>query len=1088
MICTFYSYKGGVGRSMALANVADILSRRGLRVLMIDFDLEAPGLEQFFYRGTEGEQRDAIRRQTGLLDLLLAYKEAMSVAGGAAGFRDVERYIAAIYPRRPGGGRLDLMPAGQRLSPEQLARYALSLRSFDWQDFYFNWEGDLFFEWLRRALVPERYDLVLVDSRTGVTEMGGICGYQLADTIVMMCGANHQNVDGTSSMLEDFRSQQAAGLRRGRALEIVVVPARVEQKSDELLEAFYLRFGQRFAALLPQPLKALGLTFRDLAIPYDPLFAFEERVARGQEESAARQHLASVFGTLADVIAVLAPATAVADTALAHAAKDAAARLGAALSQGQTGATVPAPESVAAHYDETKRFADFDVMLDASRGDSSYVEQLRTLLTAQGLRVYLGTTDMTPGADWRLQTDEALAQSRMLAVALGKAPLAAHRLELVEKALQAQAAGRDIRIVPMLLPGYLDNQPLEPILRDLRALDLRAGVQPNLLERLLGSLRTSGGAAGVQTPHEQKQTSEPTAQAGTQTAALVETELRCPYVGATPASEHQADVFFGRDQEIQALLRCVEQHEVTILLGPSACGKTSLVQAGLLPALRRAHPDWEPWLASAEAWPHAPAGNFLAIFDHLPGRQPDAALRPLFVARLAELEQAGARILVCLRSEQYPEWSSLFLASSLGEAQRYELRVPVGNALRQIIERPADAAGLAFEPGLVDRLVSRAQDEPGVLPFLQISLQRLWEQRRNGWLTNAAYDAFGGIRGVVAEAANRHFDTLQQADQEKMRRILLRLVKLTVGSTRAGMARVPYAKLESAGSQPGPLSVASSPLARTHEHLLAELIDARLLVTDLEQQEPVVELAHETLVRDWPRLQLWLEQEQDFLTWQARLATELDSWKASGRHADQLLRGAALEDARRMRAGHELTLDEIAYIDASAAQQARIAQEVERSRKRRLLVLSSALSVFLLLSAIAGAGWVQTGSKSRTLQTRNALLEQQQQDLAAAKNRAEAEQARALAQLQALQNTLNQALVAAGATPPGILPAGAATAASAPADAASAAPEPSEVVSNLNRAVRQVEQAVESQADYSAARVSEITRQQEVLRGALTKQ
>ena len=77
MICTFYSYKGGVGRSMAMANVADILARRGLRVLMIDFDLEAPGLEQFFHTNIEG-----VRRHPGLVDLLLSYKQSMSVTSG----------------------------------------------------------------------------------------------------------------------------------------------------------------------------------------------------------------------------------------------------------------------------------------------------------------------------------------------------------------------------------------------------------------------------------------------------------------------------------------------------------------------------------------------------------------------------------------------------------------------------------------------------------------------------------------------------------------------------------------------------------------------------------------------------------------------------------------------------------------------------------------------------------------------------------------------------------------------------------------------------------------------------------------------
>ncbi len=158
MIVTFYSFKGGVGRSMAVANVADILARQGLRVLMVDFDLEAPGLEQYFQIN-----HAAARRNPGLLDLLLAYKRSMSVAGGPSGgaaeFKKIETFIGPVYSTLSGGGCLHLLAAGQREPREQLDRYASNLRTFDWQDFYFNWEGELFFEWLRATLVPARYDL-----------------------------------------------------------------------------------------------------------------------------------------------------------------------------------------------------------------------------------------------------------------------------------------------------------------------------------------------------------------------------------------------------------------------------------------------------------------------------------------------------------------------------------------------------------------------------------------------------------------------------------------------------------------------------------------------------------------------------------------------------------------------------------------------------------------------------------------------------------------------------------------------------------------------------------------------------------------
>jgi cellulose biosynthesis protein BcsQ len=113
VICTFYSYKGGVGRSMALSVVADSLARDGLRVLMIDFDLEAPGLEQYF-----PVDRASIRAHTGLFDLISRYKAAMAASQGATRNQDFRRieelFITPVYPRLPSGGKLDLMPAGRR--------------------------------------------------------------------------------------------------------------------------------------------------------------------------------------------------------------------------------------------------------------------------------------------------------------------------------------------------------------------------------------------------------------------------------------------------------------------------------------------------------------------------------------------------------------------------------------------------------------------------------------------------------------------------------------------------------------------------------------------------------------------------------------------------------------------------------------------------------------------------------------------------------------------------------------------------------------------------------------------------------------
>jgi hypothetical protein len=179
-------------------------------------------------------------------------------------------------------------------------------RSFDWQDFYFNWEGELFFEWLRGELVPERYDLVLVDSRTGVTEMGGICAYQLGDAIVMMCAANHQNVRGTQNVAADFLSPQVLALRQNRPPQIVVVPARIEQRRQELLDEFMARFEATFGDRVPAALRARGIGFADLLVPYEPQYAFDERILADPANVAQRERIATAFHRLADAMTYLA--------------------------------------------------------------------------------------------------------------------------------------------------------------------------------------------------------------------------------------------------------------------------------------------------------------------------------------------------------------------------------------------------------------------------------------------------------------------------------------------------------------------------------------------------------------------------------------------------------------------------------------------------------------------------------------------------------------------------------------------------------------------------------------------------------------
>ncbi|MEQ1529278.1 MAG: hypothetical protein ABL925_08175, partial [Methylococcales bacterium] len=309
MIFTFYSYKGGVGRSMALAGIAHILARRGLRVLVIDFDLEAPGLERYFF---DGEGCRSIRSQLGLMDLLQSYQLALSdeAAFEKADFKRLDRFIlSAVNVAGSRSGSVQLMTAGQREPQQKLREYALAVRSFDWQDFFHNWKGDLFFDWLRRQVTDPNpsvgYDVVLVDSRTGVTEMGGVCAYQLADVAILLCAPNYQNLEGTRDVVLDFRSDGVQALRQGRPLEILAIPARLEEnhpKRDEFLNTFERELG---VDGLPTILAANGLSYRKLALPYLKEFAVEERLV-GDIGSQPTETVIKSFESLADAMTLLA--------------------------------------------------------------------------------------------------------------------------------------------------------------------------------------------------------------------------------------------------------------------------------------------------------------------------------------------------------------------------------------------------------------------------------------------------------------------------------------------------------------------------------------------------------------------------------------------------------------------------------------------------------------------------------------------------------------------------------------------------------------------------------------------------------------
>ena len=293
-ILTFYSYKGGTGRSMAMANIAWILASAGRSVLMIDWDLEAPGLHRYFRPFLLDEELTA---SDGLIDLVDRYATAAiqpvdpnapPKADWYVDYADFSDYVLSIdYDYFGSTGRLDFLPAGR-----QGDAYALKVSSFNWQNLYDRLGGGAFFEALKRR-AREDYDYVLIDSRTGVSDTAGICSVQMPDTLVVCLTHNNQSIKGAAGvsqwargrhdqLLQEMRTGAIAASAADGPIEnsprpyrIFPVPMRVDTGESDRLA---LRQAFARAAFLPM-IGHLGADLADywsrVEVPHNVFYAYE---------------------------------------------------------------------------------------------------------------------------------------------------------------------------------------------------------------------------------------------------------------------------------------------------------------------------------------------------------------------------------------------------------------------------------------------------------------------------------------------------------------------------------------------------------------------------------------------------------------------------------------------------------------------------------------------------------------------------------------------------------------------------------------------------------------------------------------------
>jgi WD40 repeat protein len=485
--------------------------------------------------------------------------------------------------------------------------------------------------------------------------------------------------------------------------------------------------------------------------------------------------------------------------------------------------------------------------------------------------------------------------------------------------------------------------------------------------------------------------------------------LPCPYRGLFHFGPGDAEYFFGRESFVEELVRATQTRNFIPLLGASGSGKSSVVLAGLVPKLQHTghwqfthfRPGADPFHALALALVPLYVNNLdeterIRQSRNLAGyfRTGEVLLADVF----AQIQQNFPTDRVLLIADQFEELYTLcpdetrrnFLdrllagiaAPVVGTASLKENRIPfapvliatmradfLGNALSyrpfadvlqnadlklgpmnraeltEAIKQPAQKLGVTFEAGLVERILGDVEAEPGILPLLEFALTDLWQRRSGKQLTHAAYEAIGEVQGALGRHANQEYAKLGDTDRERVRRILIQLVRPGEG---AEDTRRIATKAE---------------LGEQNWSLVKQLADARLVVTsrngaDLE----TVEVVHEALIRNWGELRGWMDTDRVFRAWQEGLRGDMRKWLT---HQDSFLRGTALAEAEEhLRQRPEELVSESGFIERSIQERERI-QQAETARQKREIKNARTVTVVSLLAFVVSSGlglmaWKQT--------------------------------------------------------------------------------------------------------------------------------
>jgi CO dehydrogenase nickel-insertion accessory protein CooC1 len=424
-VVTFYAYKGGTGRTMSLANVAWIIASSGKRVLAVDWDLESPGLHKFFRPFLE---ESTVSATPGVIEMINDYANAAlePVPRDDDWYREfarVDRHAVSLDWEFPDGGKLDFLSAGR-----QNRDYSAAVCSLDWDNFYERLGGGRFFRALREDM-KQNYDYVLIDSRTGLSDVADICTIELPDVLAVCFTLSDQSIEGAANVAGQISSRY-----RDRNIQVLPVPMRIEDGEKEKLDIGRSTARRRFEGF-PQ-----GMTQTDsmaywasVEVPYKPFYAFEEVLATFGDAPGSPGSLLAAFE-----------------------------RITTAVTAGEVTALRPIPEETRLQYKElfVRRppAALTQVYLSYAPEDRMWADWIEAVLTRSGFRVTPRSTVSRVTID--LENEESATASPRVIAVLSNAYMSSAEARSLWRALSAaDAAGIRRQIVPVRVGDARIGEP-----------------------------------------------------------------------------------------------------------------------------------------------------------------------------------------------------------------------------------------------------------------------------------------------------------------------------------------------------------------------------------------------------------------------------------------------------------------------------------------------------------------------------------------------------------------------------------------------------------------------------------------------------